>query len=62
MDVRQEHLERYQDPLLEETLKNILKLAKKYRPSPKVNSVKLEFNVDISKESVIFNMLAFNIK
>ena len=62
MDIRKEHLERYQDPLLEETLKNVLKLAKKYRPNQKVNNVKLEFNVDISRENVIFNMLAFDIK
>ena len=62
MDVFQEHLEHYQDPLLEETLKNILELAKKYRPNQKVNQVKLEFNVDILRENVIFNMLAFNIK
>ena len=62
MDVRQEHLKQYQDPLLEETLKNILKLAIKYRPNTKVNNVKLEFNVDISRENITFNMLAFNIK
>ena len=62
MDIRKEHLEHNQDHLLEETLKNILKLAKKYRPNPKVNNVKLEFNVDISRENVIFNMLAFDIK
>ena len=62
MDLRQDHLEQYKDPVLENTLKNVLKLAKKYRPNPNVHNVKLEFNVDISRENIIFNMLAFNIK
>ena len=62
MDIQQENIKKNQDPLLEDTLKNVLKLAKKYRPSSEVNQVKLEFNVDISKESIIVNILIFGIK
>jgi len=61
MNIQQEHLERNKDPLLEEAFKIIMKLAKKYRRNLRVNKVKLEFNVDISKESIIFNMLDYHI-
>ena len=60
MDVFQEHLERYQDPLIESFREVALKIAEKYTPKY-VSNLKMELNLNKPKKDVIINMLTINI-
>lgn len=60
MDVFKEHMERYQDPLLNDFRKIALEVADKYKPQH-IHHLKLELNLDTLSKSVIINMLTFNL-
>lgn len=60
MNVLKENLEQYNDPLLDDFRKQALEIAKKYKPQH-IHHLKIELNVDTSSESVIINVLAFNL-
>jgi len=60
MDVFQEHLERYQDPLIESFRDIALKVAQKYTPKY-VKNMKFELNLDKQKKDVIISMLTINL-
>jgi septum formation topological specificity factor MinE len=60
MDVWKEHIERFQDSLIENFRNMALQIAEKYTPHY-VDNLKIELNLDKPKKKVIINILTFNI-
>jgi hypothetical protein len=58
MDVFQEHLECYQDPIIEKLRKAALGVAEKYSHA---HNIKLEININNLKENVNINITVYNI-
>ena len=59
MDIRHEHIERYQHPSIEKLRKAAVEVMENYSPKY-INNLKIEINLDRSKKDVNINMLIFN--
>ena len=59
MNIRQEHLERKNDPLIKTFKEIAFKIAEKYTEKD-IKNVKLELNLDKSKKIINMNMTVYN--